>query len=120
MKLIQPLFVTVLLVSFIFLKSKKTAIKKIFSRGGFTLLFAGYSFSIFFPDILQELANFLGVGRATDLVVYLTTLGFLIFGLIVFMKVKEIESRINKITRFLALMSSENSRIENLEKKKDE
>jgi hypothetical protein len=103
MKLIQPLFAVILLIAILFLRTKKRTLNKVFPRIGFVLFFAGFTLSLFLPEIVQSVADFLGVGRGTDLIIYFTTVGTLLLGILVFIKIKEVEERITKITRSIAL-----------------
>jgi hypothetical protein len=92
------------LLTAIFLRTKKRALVKSFSRIGFLLLFMGVSISIFIPKIIQILAEFLGVGRGADLLIYATATATLIFGILVFVKIKELEGKLVKVSREIALM----------------
>jgi hypothetical protein len=58
---------------------------------------------VMFPDLLSELANHLGVGRGTDLLLYFLTIGFILFIGIVFKKFLELEREVVKLVRALSI-----------------
>ncbi len=59
--------------------------------------------SITFPSLLQELADFLGVGRGADLLLYLMSIGFIGFVGLSLAKHREIDSRVTILTRNQAI-----------------
>jgi len=65
-------------------------------------------FLVWWPDFSQRVAEFVGVGRGVDLVVYLAL--FLVFYLIfrIFVRLERIEKNITKIVRKVALDEAEN------------
>jgi hypothetical protein len=103
MKLIQPLFASILLITILFIRTKKRTLNRIFPRVGFILFFLGFTLSLFQPEIVQSVADFLGVGRGTDLIIYFTTVGTLLLGILVFIKIKELEQKITKLARSISL-----------------
>jgi small membrane protein len=83
---------------------KQIRLSELFAWGIFWLLAAGF---VLWPDASQRLADFLGVGRGVDLIVYLGLL--LVFYLLfrIFVKFEKIERDITKITRKIALDEAE-------------
>jgi hypothetical protein len=75
------------------------AIKRILLLG-----FAGLVvFTILFPETTTIAANWVGIGRGTDLVFYLTSLGVMFLAALVYLKFKRLEDRIALLTSELAL-----------------
>ena len=58
---------------------------------------------VIFPDIAGAFANLLGVGRGADLLLYLSFVIGLILLLLMHIKLKNIESSITELARYIAL-----------------
>lgn len=72
------------------------------------VLFAvGAAFSIFFPGLLTELANFLGIGRGTDLVLYAMVVSFLVFMATTYQRFRQLEISLTRLSRRVALDDAE-------------
>src|SRR6476620_5283636 len=56
-------------------------------------------FSIFFPELLSHLANALGVGRGTDLVLYATIVSFFVFMATTYQRFRHAETSLTKLSR---------------------
>lgn len=106
MKPIQFILLLTPLFGVFFVKSRKIYLTKALTRVGFLLASLVFSIMIFSPNLLLYIAHKLGVGRGTDLLVYTLSMCFFISIVLVFTKVKEIESKLTKITREIALINS--------------
>lgn len=103
----------------IFLVAVVLVVSLVLIRGGFNakhmairrimvLLFAGTAvLSIFFPSILTYLAQFVGVGRGTDLVLYAFIVAFLVFMSTTHQRFRQTETAITKLSRRIALDEAE-------------
>lgn len=69
------------------------------------LLFALYA--VFRPDDVSWLAAKVGVGRGTDLVLYLLVVGFGFFAVSTYLRFKELELRYAKLARAIAISEAE-------------
>jgi hypothetical protein len=58
--------------------------------------------SIFFPGMLSTVANFFGVGRGTDLVLYGTIVSFLVFMSTTYQRFRHLEISTTKLARRIA------------------
>ena len=58
---------------------------------------------VLFPDVMQTIANIVGIGRGVDLVVYLALMILFIALFYVLVRLERIERDITKIVRSLAL-----------------
>ncbi|EMY35669.1 hypothetical protein D477_003203 [Arthrobacter crystallopoietes BAB-32] len=68
------------------------------------LVFAALAvLSVFFPGLLTRLANALGIGRGTDLVLYGLIVAFMVFMASSFQRGRQLEDRITKLARRIAL-----------------
>ncbi len=56
-----------------------------------------------FPDLTTRIANFVGVGRGVDLFFYLTILGLSFMCLLLYSKIRDLESTITDLTRAVAI-----------------
>lgn len=61
------------------------------------------SLLVMMPDWTMRLAHWLGVGRGTDLVVYVSIVGFIFVSLVLFSKLRALEDRLTQLARFEAL-----------------
>ncbi|MGF9661405.1 DUF2304 domain-containing protein [Arthrobacter crystallopoietes] len=66
--------------------------------------FAGVAvLSVFVPGLLTRVANLLGIGRGTDLVLYALIVAFMVFMASSFQRARQLEARITKLARRIAL-----------------
>ncbi len=110
MKPIQLVLLLAPTLAIFFIKSRKLYLTRVFTRLGFMAISLGFIFIIFSPNSVIQIANLLGVGRGTDLIVYLMAMCFFLLCVIIFIKVKEIENKIVKIVREISLLNVENDR----------
>ena len=54
------------------------------------------------PEVSDQIANLVGVGRGTDLIIYLYILGTNFIVLILFIKIRAMGRQITELTRFVA------------------
>ncbi|WP_166986737.1 DUF2304 domain-containing protein [Canibacter zhoujuaniae] len=59
--------------------------------------------SILFPGLISKIANFLGVGRGTDLLLYLFIIAAVLFGGAVIRAKARSDARVTKLARAMAL-----------------
>lgn len=76
----------------------------------FVLLAAG-AVAVVFPDSAQAIANFVGVGRAADLVAYIAVIAVMFVLLHYYTKFVEQQQQITELTRELAIMRVEIDRL---------
>jgi small membrane protein len=68
------------------------------------ILFAAVAvLSIFFPGLLSSVANFFGVGRGTDLVLYGTIVSILVFMSTTYQRFRVMEISVTKLARRIAI-----------------
>ncbi len=76
-------------------------------RAGKRILLVAFAglvvFTILFPETTTVAANWMGIGRGTDLVLYLTSFALMFLAALVFLKFKRLEDRIATLTTQLAL-----------------
>jgi hypothetical protein len=64
------------------------------------------------PDWLTRVANFFGIGRGTDLLIYIGILFFMFTTILLFAKVGEINKKITKIIRETAIENAKHNKQE--------
>lgn len=67
-------------------------------------VFAGLAiWSILFPSVWTTIANAVGVGRGTDMVLYALVVAFLSFTVTTYVRFRDLEARYTKLARRIAL-----------------
>ncbi|HMC83966.1 MAG TPA: DUF2304 domain-containing protein [Chitinophagaceae bacterium] len=82
-------------------KFRRPAIDKIFIG----LILAMGIFFVLYPEVTNQLAHFLGIGRGADMIFYLAILGFGYLALVLYSKIKKLEDQLTKIIRKQSLES---------------
>lgn len=102
--LIQFLLILAALVLFtFFLRRSHTAKLQAFKRIGFLLFCAFGVLAVLKPDLMTWLAHQVGVGRGTDLLLYMLTVVFAFFSLNTYLRFKDTERRLTKLARAMAI-----------------
>ena len=66
-------------------------------------LWIAAAISIANPDLLVAIAHFLGIGRGTDLVLYLSILFMFVAFFITYLRFRRVDEQLTKIVRHLAI-----------------
>ena len=67
-------------------------------------VFAGLAiWLILFPSVWTDIANAVGVGRGTDMVLYALVVAFLSFTVTTYMRFRDLEARYTKLARRIAI-----------------
>jgi hypothetical protein len=116
------MLIKILLIFFVFLiaiyfliaanHAKTQAWKKIL----FTLLIAFMIIAIISPNITNNIAHTLGVGRGADLLLYVLAVAFVFQIINSYIKFKEYEHRLNKLARHIAIAEARESKSPKLPK----
>jgi small membrane protein len=69
-------------------------------------------FFVFYPGVSTRIANWLGVGRGTDLILYLSLIFMVFVLLLMYSKIKKLEEMITTLIREKALNESRNANTE--------
>lgn len=70
------------------------------------LVVVGGIFAVLFPLAVTEVANWVGVGRGTDLVLYVLVMVFLFTSVSLYQRISALDSQITELTRHLALLTA--------------
>ncbi len=73
------------------------------------LLWLAAAVAVWRPDLMTRVAQFLGIGRGADLVLYALSLAFLAAVFYFYRKSRQLESEITHLVRHLALTNAEHS-----------
>lgn len=71
------------------------------------LFVIGAAVSVFFPQLLTWLARLVGIGRGTDLLLYILVIAFLGFAATTYRRNRQFESDITELSRQIALLGAE-------------
>jgi small membrane protein len=102
--LIQALLILAAALLFVlFLRRSQTARLQAFKRIGFLLFCAFGVLAVLRPSVMTWLANRVGVGRGTDLLLYILTVVFGFFALNTYLRFKDTERRLTRLARAMAI-----------------
>lgn len=76
---------------------------QVVSKLAFILLFLSGITAVIFPEITTKIANFVGVGRGTDLLTYLMVVIFYVSFYFLYSKIEKVEKHQTEIIRTLAI-----------------
>lgn len=71
------------------------------------LFIAGVALSVFFPQSLTWVANLFGIGRGTDLLVYVVTIALIGFAATTYRRFRQVEKDQTALARQVALLTAE-------------
>jgi hypothetical protein len=107
MKPIQPLLACALLATFLlyFRYFRSSLIDRVFS----ILIFLAGFLAVLFPQLTSSVANFLGVGRGTDLCFYIISAATIFSMVLLYSKISRLEKVNTKLVRWIAIATAEQS-----------
>ena len=104
---IKPLLVIALLViGLVALRGRGTNRTSAYLKIALGLFFTFAIYSVLFPEQITQIASFIGVGRGTDLLLYVAVIGFIFFTVFTYAKFQDLETRIARLARAVALASA--------------
>jgi hypothetical protein len=65
------------------------------------------SIAVLVPDLTQRAADIVGVGRGTDLTLYLFVMGFALFAVLTYSKMSRLNRALTEVVRRLAIVEAE-------------
>ena len=75
------------------------------------LMLLAVSVAVLVPDLTQWAADLVGVGRGTDLTLYLFVMGFALFAVLTYSKMSRLNRALTEVVRRLAIVESEGSSV---------
>jgi hypothetical protein len=97
--------IAVILIAFFILRgggARHQAVRRIL----LVLFVIGAGVSVFFPQVLTWLANLVGIGRGTDLLLYILVIAFLGFAATTYRRSRQLENQITELSRQIALLGA--------------
>ena len=106
--IIKVLLLVMISLSFVFFlkNSHKVAIKA-WKRLALIGLLTLAILAVIFPEIVDDVAKAIGIGRGADLLLYATVVAFIFVTLNIYVKFREVSSRQEKIISHMALLERE-------------
>ena len=104
----QPLIKLLLLagialVGYYAVRGSRRAIHRVVWRGFVVLGLGAAMVSVLFPDILTWIAEKVGVGRGTDLLLYMTVIAFMLVSVVLFRRLADLERKYVALARDIAV-----------------
>lgn len=103
MVLIQVVLIVVVFAVVARLFRSRGARAQAIRRIGLVVFAVFAAVSILFPELWNRIAQLVGVGRGTDMVLYALVVAFLSFTVTTYVRFRELETRYTKLARQLAL-----------------
>lgn len=100
---IQLVLIAVVLLTAVRLLRARGARPQAVRRLGLMVFAAFAVWSILFPQVWNQIARIVGVGRGTDMVLYALVVAFLSFTLTTYLRFRDLENRYTTLARRLAL-----------------
>lgn len=97
------LLIAVVAVTVLLTRSTANARHQAIRRILLALFLVGAVFAVIFPDLLTSVANFVGVGRGTDLLLYALVIAFVSYIATTHRRFNGISRKVTLLTRELAL-----------------
>jgi hypothetical protein len=108
MTLVQVLLTAaVALLIVIALRSRRSHRTRAAKKLAFLLLALASIVAILFPSLVQSAASFVGVGRGSDLVLYVSVLLLLYTSLDFYLRFQDVDAQVTALTRAVALVRAE-------------
>jgi hypothetical protein len=102
--IIKTLLVAGLLVAAVYtVRGRRTALHTLVRRAFVIGFFASGVIVVLFPSLLTEVANAVGVGRGTDLLLYLLCIAYTFTTIAFYRRFRELEDRYVELARGIAL-----------------
>jgi hypothetical protein len=101
------LIAAVLLLLVFFLRSHGTSRAAASVKIGFVLFLLFAVIAVLYPDSITKVARLVGVGRGTDLVLYLMVVGFAFAMINTYLRFRDMSFRYARLARALALRDAE-------------
>lgn len=92
-------------LSVYFLQNRRKARAKAWVKIGFVVFILAAVWAVLRPEDLTALAHFVGVGRGTDLLLYVLVVAFIFTTLSSYVRFRELELRYAKLARAVALQN---------------
>ena len=89
------------------LRGRRTPVRQLVQRGCTLLAICLGALAVVFPNLVTRVAHLVGVGRGTDLVLYLLCVAFLYVTIALYQRIGELHERNVELARQLALHTAD-------------
>lgn len=107
MNWIQGLLIVAIVALFGLLRSRASARSRAWVKVGYVVFVLAGVYAILRPDQTTVVANWLGVARGTDLMLYVLIIAFIFTTLSTYMRFKDLEFRYAQLARAVALQGAQ-------------
>lgn len=101
------LLASIVIIGLLFVQNKSNSRLKASKKLGILLFLLFAVIAVLFPVLTTDIARILGVGRGTDLLLYLLTIVFIAYALSQYLYSKQTEQKIVRLTRKIALLEAD-------------
>ena len=107
MRLIQPILVTgFIIVLLLYLRFLRSSLR---DRVAVLILFVAVCAAVLDPELTNRAAHLVGVGRGTDLTLYLFLVAFVFFAVLSYSKIMHLTRDLTEVVRRLAIVEEQAS-----------
>jgi hypothetical protein len=100
------LLAAIALVALFALRGSTKPVHRVLWRGYVVGILVAAALSILYPDLLSRFAKLVGVGRGTDLLLYMLVVTFLFVSVILFRRLEALERKYVGLARHMAIRDS--------------
>jgi hypothetical protein len=100
------LLAAILVIGLLAFRGSQKPIHKVIWRTYSVLVLVAGALAVIFPLALTRLANEVGVGRGTDLLLYMLVVSFMLVTVVLFRRISELERRFTHLARLMAVQSA--------------
>ena len=97
------LLAAIVVVGLLAFRGSRKALHKVLWRAYVVVVVVAAGLSVMFPDMLTWLAQFVGVGRGADLLLYVLVVTFMLVSVVLFRRLNELERRYTQLARTIAV-----------------
>lgn len=102
---IAVIFVALAIV-FIALNGRRTHVGRAWKKVGLCFLAIGMVIAVTFPEITNQIAHIVGVGRGADLLLYILTLAFIVYTLNSYLYQQDEKDAMYRLARRVAVLDA--------------
>ena len=95
-----------LLILYFGLSGRKTHVGKAWKKIGLCLLVLAMIIAVLFPDITNDIAHLVGIGRGADLLLYGLTLAFIVYALNSYLQQQTEKDALFRLARKVAILDA--------------
>jgi small membrane protein len=104
------LVVAIVVIALVLVRGAQTPRHRAVRRAMLVCFAAFAALSVVYPNVWNAVANFVGVGRGTDLLLYLLIIAFLGFVVTSYLRFRQMEADLTELARRIALDESDQGR----------